>query len=151
VVAATSGRHVVTEAIESPSLVSPDRILLAEDDDTMRALLARWLHEAGYDVTACSSGFDLLTHLERSVLSEELPEFDVVLSDIPPGSALDVLDEFVGCDGVPPTLFITSLGDRQTQALANHLGAATVIEKPFEKGHLMAEIRRLLGLTQDST
>lgn len=31
-------------------------------------------NEAGYDVTACNSGLELLTHLERSVLSGELPE-----------------------------------------------------------------------------
>ena len=109
----------------------------------MRDLLVGWLHEAGYDVTACSSSFDLLAHLERSVLSGELPEFDVVLSDIPLGSALDVLDEFFGCDGVPPTILITAFGDRRTHAVASHAGVATVLEKPFEKGRLMAEIQRL--------
>ena len=133
----------MTQPSEFPSLVSPDRILVAEDDDTMRDLLVGWLREAGYDVTACSSGFDMLVNLERSVLSGEVPEFDVVLSDIPLGSALDVLDEFSGCDGVPPTILITALGDGRTRAAASHAGAATVLEKPFEKGRLMAEIQRL--------
>jgi len=125
--------------------MTPDRILLAEDDDDMRALLVEWLHEAGYDVTACSSSFDLLANLERSVLSEELPEFDIVLSDIPLRSALDVLDEFFGCDGVPPTILITAFRDRRTHAVASRAGAATVLEKPFEKGRLIAEIQRLRG------
>ena len=129
----------------------------------MRDLLVGWLHEAGYDVTACNSGLALLTHLERSVLSGELLEFDVVLSDIrlPLGSALDVLDEFFGCEGVPPTILITAFGDRRTHAVASHLGAATVLEKPFDKGRLMLEIERLRardasaanpgGLPHDST
>ena len=135
----------MTEPNEPSSLARPDRILVAEDDDAMRDLLVGWLHEAGYDVTACSSGLDLLAYLERSVLSGEIPEFDIVLSDIqmPLGSALDVLDEFFGCDGLPPTILITAFGDRRTHAVASHLGAATVLEKPFEKGRLMAEIQRL--------
>ena len=135
----------MTESNEPSNLSRPDRILVAEDDDAMRDLLVGWLREAGYDVTACTSGLDLLAHLERSVLSEELPEFDIVLSDIqmPLGSALDVLDEFFGCDGVPPTILITAFGDRRTHEVASHLGVATVLEKPFEKGRLMAEIQRL--------
>ena len=124
-----------------------ERALVAEDDEAMRELLVGWLREAGYDVTACSNGLDLLTLLERTVLSGELPEFDLVLSDIqmPLGSALDVLDEFFGCDGVPPTILITAFGHRRTPAVASHLGAAALLEKPFEKGRLMAEIQRVKG------
>ena len=127
------------------SLARPKRILMAEDDDAMRDLLVGWLHEAGYDVTACSSGLDLRNHLQRSVLSDELPEFDLVLSDIrmPLGSALDVLDEFLDCDGVPPTILITAFGNRRIHAAAGQLGAAAVLEKPFAKGQLIAEIQRL--------
>lgn len=113
----------------------------------MRDLLVGWLREAGYDVTTCSSGLDLRAQLERSVLSDEVPEFDVVLSDIqmPLGSAFDVLDEFFGCDGVPPTILFTAIGDSRTRATASDLGAAAVLEKPFEGDRLLAEIRRLRG------
>jgi two-component system phosphoglycerate transport system response regulator PgtA len=131
------------ESNEPSHLAGPDRILIAEDDDSMRNLLVAWLHEAGYDVTACRNGFDLLVHLERSVLSGELPEFDLVVSDIPLGSALDVLDEFSGCDGVPPTILITAFGDRRANAVVGHEGVATVLQKPLEKGRLMAEIQGL--------
>jgi DNA-binding response OmpR family regulator len=135
----------VTEIHELSVLERVGRVLVAEDDDAMRDLLVGWLHQAGYDVTACNSGHDLLAHLERSVLSGEFPEFDIVVSDIqmPLGSALDVLDEFFGCDGVPPTILITAFGDRRTHAVASHLGAALVLEKPFERDRLLAEIQRL--------
>ena len=140
-----TGRPTETEFEPRPNLARTDRILVAEDDDAMRDLLVGWLHEAGYDVTACSSGLDLLNHLQRSVLSDELPEFDLVLSDIrmPLGSALDVLAEFFDCHGVPPTILITAFGNRRTRAAAGQLGAAAVLEKPFEKGRLIAEIQRL--------
>jgi DNA-binding response OmpR family regulator len=136
---------------EPCGLARSNRILVAEDDDAMRDLLVGWLREEGYEVTACDSGLDLLTQLERSVLSGEIFEFDVVLSDIqmPLCSALDVLDELFGCDGVPPTILITAFGDRRTHAVSRDLGAALVLEKPFEKGRLMAEIERLRARDSD--
>lgn len=136
---------------DAPNILARrDRILAAENDDTVRGLLVGWLREAGFDVTVCRSDFDLLVHLERSVLSREIPEFDVVLSDIPLVSTLDVLDEFLGCDGFPPTILITAFGDREAQATANHPGVATVLEKPLDKGRLLAEIQRLLALGSDA-
>lgn len=111
----------------------------------MRNLLVSWLQGQGYDVTACRSGSELLAQLERSVLSEELPGFEVVLSDIhmPLGSAFDVLEEFYGFAGVPPTILITAFGSPRTRETARRLGAAVVLEKPFERGQLLAEIQRL--------
>ena len=133
---------------------NPLRILLAEDDDEMRALLLWWLRREGYDVTECRDGNDLLTYLEWSVLSGEVAQFDLVLSDIrmPRGSALGVLDELYGCDGLPPTILITAFGDPAIHAEARQLGAAEVIDKPLDREVLMAKIRQLAptGQSQES-
>lgn len=141
----------MTDSRRSTRSGQPARILLAEDDDAMRDLLVGWLRGAGYDVTACSSGLELRAELEKSVLSGELPEFDFVLSDVqmPLGSALDVLDDFFGCDGVPPTILITAFGNPRIRAAASDLGAAAVLEKPFEGDRLLAEIQRLRGRDAD--
>jgi DNA-binding response OmpR family regulator len=123
----------------------PVRILVAEDDDAMRGLLVRWLREAGYCVMPCADGLDLRARLEMSVLSGELGEFDLLVSDVrmPLGSALEVLEEFLHCDGIPPTLLITAFGSRRIRTQAERLGAGAVLEKPFERGHLLAEVERL--------
>jgi len=123
----------------------PLRILLAEDDDEMRTLLLWWLRRDGYEVTECHDGNDLLTYLEWSILSGELEQFDLVLSDIrmPRGSALGVLEELYGCDGLPPTILITAFGDPAIHAEAHKLGAAEVIDKPLDREVLMARIRQL--------
>lgn len=123
--------------------VRPLRILVAEDDEAMRDLLALWLSEAGHDVTACMDGLGLRARLQMSVLSGELAEFDLVVSDVqmPLGTALDVLDEFFGCDGLPPTILITAFGNRRTYAAAGQLGVVAVLEKPFDKDRLLAAIR----------
>jgi two-component system response regulator HydG len=135
----------MTEPPQPRRITRPSRILVAEDDDAMRDLLVGWLHEAGYDVTCCNCGLDLQAQLERSVLSAEIFEFDVVLSDIrmPLGSALDVLDQFLGCDGLPPTILITAFADPRVYALATELGVAAVLEKPFDKDRLIRELGRI--------
>ena len=129
------------------SKATPPRILLAEDDDEMRALLLWCLRRDGYEVTECRDGMDLLVLLERSVLSDELAEFDLVLSDIrmPGGWAVDVLEEFLGCDGLPPTILITAFGDREPHAEARKLGAVAVFDKPFDVEALMLRIRQLVA------
>jgi len=41
-------------------------ILLADDDNEMRKLLSQMFHKAGFAVTECINGIDLLMHLESS-------------------------------------------------------------------------------------
>jgi two-component system cell cycle response regulator CpdR len=40
------------------------RILLAEDDDSLRGFLARALERAGFEVTACADGEEAVQHLD---------------------------------------------------------------------------------------
>jgi two-component system cell cycle response regulator CpdR len=51
------------------------RILLAEDEDTMRTYLARALENAGYEVVSVDRGTSAIPHLENE-------HFDLLLSDI---------------------------------------------------------------------
>ncbi len=50
------------------------RILLAEDDDSLRGFLARALERAGYDVTACADGEEAVAVLDEA--------WDLLLTDI---------------------------------------------------------------------
>ena len=56
------------------------RVLLVEDEDTVRAVAERALVRQGYDVTTASDGEDGLEALGRSISAGE--EFDLVLSDV---------------------------------------------------------------------
>ena len=51
------------------------RILLAEDDDSMRAYLARALEKSGYEVVAVATGTQAVPHIESD-------RFDLLLTDI---------------------------------------------------------------------
>ena len=50
------------------------RILLAEDDDSLRGFLARALERAGYEVTACADGEEAAAVLDQ--------DWDLLLTDI---------------------------------------------------------------------
>jgi two-component system response regulator (stage 0 sporulation protein F) len=126
----------------------PNHIFLAEDDKEMRAMLAFALRKDGYEVTECSNGVDLFTHLEPFFLAERIEQKDVamIISDIrmPGFTGMEVLESASKMDGFPPVVLITAFGDEKTHALAGELGAAAVFDKPFDMDDLLTKVRELL-------
>jgi len=129
----------------------PFRILVAEDDDEFRALLASALRSGGHEVVSCGTGDDLLLHLRMYLLQLGDEEHDLIISDIrmPGASGLDVLESLKGCQPRPPMILITAFGDDATHAQARALGAASVLDKPFGIDALLSEVHRILDLQVD--
>jgi DNA-binding response OmpR family regulator len=131
-----------------PTEARTPRILVAEDDDAMRALLAQALRSHGYEVAELSDGL----HLVARLAAAEPSQFAAVVSDIrmPGASGLDVLEGLKGCKGAPPMILITAFGDRETHELARRLGAAAMFDKPFDVEDLLLEVRRIAPLPSTS-
>jgi len=130
---------------------TPRHVLLAEDDDEMRALLVMAFLREGYHVTECLHGMDLLGHLESFLCPQDLPpeqweDFDLIVSDIrmPGVTALEVVEGVQQYGGLPPIILITAFGDRDTHMRACELGVAAVFDKPFEFDDLLAKARELV-------
>ena len=66
-----------SERPPSPSRSNSARILLVEDEDPVRAIIARTLRDQGYEVVQARHGREALTRLE-----EERPRDRLVLSDV---------------------------------------------------------------------
>jgi CheY-like chemotaxis protein len=117
------------------------RILLAEDDRELRELLAFCLYRAGYSVTSCDNGLDLLDRLEGSGGRDGEP-FDLVLTDLrmPALTGLEVLETFQDLPGRPPFICMTAFGDAATHEMAQKLGATLTIDKPFDLDDLIARV-----------
>jgi two-component system response regulator (stage 0 sporulation protein F) len=122
------------------------RILLAEDDPAMRALLAQSLITQGFEVSESPDGMDVLARLA----SDDPEEFDLIISDIrmPGVTGLELLEGLHEREGFPPTILITAFGDAATHAEAARVGAVAVFDKPFEIEDLVAAVRRFLSATQ---
>ena len=116
------------------------KILLAEDDDSMRLFLQRALERAGHEVFAVADGADALP-----VLAEG--RFDLLLADIvmPEMDGIELARQTVAIDPRVRVMFITGFA---AVALRNRDAArvdAKVLSKPFHLRDLVDEIERTLA------
>lgn len=122
-------------------------VLLAEDDDALRALLATTLRRAGYLVQEFSSGSQLLCMLGLDAEpAQQLLEIGLIICDIrmPGASGIEVLTCLTKARLSVPVVLMTAFGDRRLHAQALKLGAAALIDKPFDLDELLSLTRRLL-------
>jgi two-component system, cell cycle response regulator CpdR len=113
------------------------RILLAEDDESMRLYLARALERVGYEVVAVESG-----DAAEPLLTSE--RFDLLLTDIVmPG--MDGIELAQRASEVAPdmrVMFITGFAAVALKA-GKKAPDAKVLSKPFHLRDLVAEVDRL--------
>jgi DNA-binding response OmpR family regulator len=128
------------------SFTNQPHILLAEDDDELRKLLAWSLHRAGLMVTECADGLVLLDHLDGYLFSRETNDFDLIISDIrmPGITGIEILEGLHTLENFPPMILITAFGDEETHAQAQRLGVAAMFDKPFDIEDLLATVREVL-------
>lgn len=115
------------------------RILLAEDDDAMRAYLARALENAGYDVVAVDRGTAALPLLETQ-------HFDLLLSDIvmPEMDGIELAQRCAEMSPLTMVMFITGFAAVTLKA-TREAPQAKVLSKPFHLRDLVLEVQRLFG------
>jgi DNA-binding response OmpR family regulator len=110
------------------------RVLLAEDDDEMRALVAAALRGDGYEVVEASDGGRLLVAITDAYADGSAREaFDLVVSDVrmPVSSGLSVLESLRKASWTTPVILMTAFGDDATRSRAEALGAV-LFDKPFD-------------------
>ena len=129
------------------TVAPPERILIADDDREMSRLIASTLRKAGYDVTVCATGINLLERLSSYLIGDPVQRFSLVVSDIrmPGVTGMEMLDGMRNVEGAPPVILITGFGDEETHRAAERLGAVTVLDKPFEMSTLLKLVRRTLS------
>ncbi|HSO37979.1 MAG TPA: response regulator [Labilithrix sp.] len=108
-------------------------VLLAEDNDELRELVARALCEGGFTVRAADDGESMLELLERSA-REEIPAPDALVMDIrmPRYDGLDVLRAVRLSRWNVPVVLMTAFPDEETLQRAAELGAACTLGKPLD-------------------
>ncbi|WP_167075304.1 cell cycle two-component system response regulator CpdR [Sphingomonas vulcanisoli] len=116
------------------------RILLAEDDDSMRTYLARALEKQGYGVVAVDRGTTALKQLEHE-------SFDLLLTDIvmPELDGIELAQRAAALDPALRVMFITGFA---AVALENGamLQQAKVLSKPFHLRDLVSEVDRMFEM-----
>lgn len=115
------------------------RILLVEDEPTLRAQLRLGLQEAGYAVDTADNGLDA-QHLGDS------DRFDAVILDLglPLLDGLSVLKHWRSAGRVMPVLILTARDSWHEKVAGIDAGADDYLGKPFHTEELLARVRALI-------
>jgi CheY-like chemotaxis protein len=123
------------------------RVLLAEDDPSLRSLIAGVLRDDGLEVLEIPDGNALVDTLADSVAEDgSLAGFDLIVSDVrmPGFTVLEVMAGMRRLLFRTPIVLITAFGDGRTHLRARQLGAAFVFDKPFDLDDLRVAVEKLL-------
>ena len=116
------------------------RILLAEDDDSVRSFLARALRRAGHEVCDLPDGMTALDWITEN-------QVDLLLADVVmPG--LDGIELARRAGDMWPHLrviFITGFAAVALRAAESMPRQTTVLAKPFHLRRIVSEIERFLA------
>jgi two-component system cell cycle response regulator CpdR len=114
------------------------RILLAEDDDSMRVYLVRALEKPGYAVVACDRGTTALAHVQSG------ESFDLLLTDIvmPEMDGIELAQKVAIEAPDMRVMFITGFSAVTLRA-GQALPQAKVLSKPFHLRDLVLEVDRM--------
>jgi len=128
------------------SVHSP-RVLLAEDDDEIRNMLAQALRRDGMEVIEARNGRELKDFVDQGWLRDgRLQMPDLIVSDLymPEMNGLQVLAAVRKTSATTPVILITAYGDEATRAEARRLGVTAFFDKPFELADLETAIVNLV-------
>ncbi|MDH4100778.1 MAG: sigma-54 dependent transcriptional regulator [Nitrospirota bacterium] len=117
------------------------RILLIDDDDSLRRVMEYNLQKEGYIVTAVVSGEEGLTRFREA-------SFDLVITDItmPGMSGMEVLQQVKAASPGTEVIVITAYGTIESAVEAMKTGAADYVTKPFNRDEFRIIVERTLRL-----
>jgi two-component system response regulator PilR (NtrC family) len=121
----------------------PPRILVVDDERSMRELLAIVLRREGYEVLLAENGRAAIDLLEREPV-------DILISDIkmPDLSGVDVLRAAKKIDQDILGIMITAFASTETAVEAMRLGACDYLSKPFDIDLLKMKVREKIETRQ---
>ena len=121
-------------------------IVIAENDDGTRTVLASALARSGYDVASVTDG-----QLVLSTLASGRVGLLILDLRMPGLNGWEVLRRLKHTQTAgspitrPPVIVISAQSDPETQSFATRLGAAAFLAKPIDIHDLAHTVRRLLA------
>jgi two-component system nitrogen regulation response regulator GlnG len=124
-------------------MTSPARILIADDEDSLRWVLEKTLKGAGYDVTGVTDG-------DSAIRAFQAEPYDLVFLDIrmPGIDGLTALARLREIRGNAPVVVMTAHGTMDTAIQAMQRGAYDYIAKPFDLDEVVLLAERALAASR---
>jgi two-component system, OmpR family, response regulator MprA len=120
-------------------MANAEKILLVDDDPTVRRAFSRALTPMGYEVSECEDGFEALERIEA-----EAPALIVLDVDMPRMDGWKTLAELRRRGWTQPVLMVTHVDDVDSRVRGLDSGADDYISKPCSAPELLARVRALL-------
>ncbi len=124
------------------------RMLVVDDEASIRRNLAVGMAQRGYEVDACALGLSALEKIEaarRSGVPHNVVILDIRLPDI---DGLHLLQMIKDVYPDLPVVVMSGFGDEQTGERVKERHGSAYLDKPFEIEALEAEIRKI-GTTEE--
>jgi len=117
----------------------PKRMLVVDDEKSVRDLLAEYLNEYGYEVVCAANGQDALNMYKQG-------NFDIILSDLimAPMDGLELLNKVKEIDSDAIFIMITGYPSISSSIEAIKKGATDYITKPFNIDEIRVKVERAL-------
>ena len=114
------------------------RVLIIDDDKRLAGMVADYLGEAGFRVSASATAREGEARLKREA-------FDALVLDLmlPDGDGLEVCRRIRQTSDLP-ILMLTARGDAMDRVVGLEIGADDYLPKPFEPRELLARLRARL-------
>src|SRR3982750_29982 len=129
-------------SVSLPLKMSKQRVLVVDDEESIREIVASMLAAAGYVTRQASSGMEALNILNSG------EEFDLMLSDLMMRDldGIGLLEQTK--TGYPelPVIMVTAVHDISVALAAIRNGAYDYLLKPFEREQLLAAVSRALEM-----
>ena len=126
-----------SEPLERQNGDAPRRVLVVDDEPTVREVVARYLERDGLTVEQASDGVQALDALKRH------PDLVVLDIMIPGTTGLEILRE-IRQHGETPVILLTARSDETDRVVGLELGADDYVVKPFSPRELAARVRSVL-------
>ena len=118
---------------------SSRKILIIDDDPTVRELMRRQLERDGFEVHSASDGKEGITKARE--IKPDLITLDILMPDLDGWSVLRSLKADPEVSSIP--VVMASILDEKNKGFS--LGAADYLSKPLERERLIGSIRNLIG------
>jgi len=115
------------------------KVLVAEDDNSVRDLIRTHLTLTGYEVGVARNGAEALNRA-----ASFQPDAMVVDINMPELDGFGLLEALRANGRLVPTLVLTARHASEDVRRAISLGAKDYLTKPFSEGQLLARVARLL-------
>ncbi len=119
------------------------RVLVVDDDLTVREVVVSYLRAAGHDVTEAGDGAAALA--EVAVSDPQLVVLDLMLPGV---DGLEVCRRLRATSEVP-VIMLTALGEEQDRVLGLEIGADDYVTKPFSPRELVLRVDSVLRRAVD--